>query len=199
MFKHKFLGVLLGVFALVLVPTIALAQVPSMDTIETVYEDLSESVDYAGGYDDDWDWDDSDDMFDSLDSYDTYDIEDEAMLGMISGFIGLIGFVILLPVWLAIYIYTALAYSTIAKKLKVENSWFAWVPILNVVLMFQIAGMSGWFILLTLIPIVNIVVIVIAAMNTCEKRGLEKLLGLLMLVPIANFILLGMLAWKKDK
>ncbi|MCD4756387.1 DUF5684 domain-containing protein [bacterium] len=193
MFKKNFLGVLLGIFALVLIPTAALAQtLPSVDDAAAIYEDVTtDSLD-------DWDWDDTYDSLDDLDDYDTYEIGDEAMLGAISAFIGLVGLIVLLPIALVVYVYTALAYSTIAKKLDVANGWFAWVPILNVVLMFQVAGMSGWFILLTLIPIVNIVVMVWAMMKTCERRGMEQLLGLLMLIPIANFVLLGVLAWKKD-
>ena len=37
------------------------------------------------------------------------------------------------------YVYMAFALQTIANKTKTENAWFAWIPILNVVLMLNIA------------------------------------------------------------
>jgi hypothetical protein len=87
----------------------------------------------------------------------------------------------------------------IAKRLNHPNPWYAWVPILNAVQHFQLGDMSGWFVFLWLIPPAGLVVHIIALMNICEKRGLDKLLALLYLVPIANFILLGILAWKEDE
>ncbi len=40
-----------------------------------------------------------------------------------------------LIIWLAIYAYFAFSLMTIANKTGTENSWYAWIPILNVVLM----------------------------------------------------------------
>ncbi|MFA6754848.1 MAG: hypothetical protein WCR68_03415, partial [Candidatus Dojkabacteria bacterium] len=64
---------------------------------------------------------------------------------------------------------------------------------------FQLAQMSGWYALLMLIPVANIIVYIMALMKICERRGMDKLLALLTLIPIANLILLGILAWKKDE
>lgn len=192
MFKKKFLGVLLGVFALTIIPSVALAQTISTPTLEdagSLFEKVSDGWNSYG--------DSTKDGF-------NYSFDLGELGGIVSAFAAIIPIlstillVVVLPIGLITYIYTALAYSSIAKKLNVENAWFAWIPILSTILSFQIAGMSGWNILLMFIPIVNVVVIVLALMKTCERRGMNKLLGLLALIPGVFFILLGVLAWKKD-
>ncbi len=102
---------------------------------------------------------------------------------------------------LGMYIYMALALMKTAQKLGAENAWYAWIPILNAILLFKLGEQNPWLILLTLIPGLGALIVgilaIIATMKICEKRGYDKLLGLLMLVPIANLILWGMLAWGK--
>jgi hypothetical protein len=160
------------------------------------YEDTSIDWDY--------DWDDWDDLeeYDSTDLFRSLDPEEAvglaALATIFSGF-AIVGVIIGACIGIAMYIYTALAYMNIAKKLNSPNAWFAWVPILNIVLHFQLAQMSGWYALLMLIPIANIVVYIMAMMKICERRGMEKLLALLTLIPIGNLVLLGVLAWKKDE
>jgi hypothetical protein len=56
--------------------------------------------------------------------------------------------VILIILFIAIYIYSSWALMTIAKKAKAKNPWLAWVPIGNLVLTADIAGMHWWPILL---------------------------------------------------
>jgi hypothetical protein len=101
------------------------------------------------------------------------------------------------------YIFTSLALMTIAKRLNYENGWFAWIPILNIVLMLKMGDMNPWLVLLMLIPglggLAIAIITIIALMNICEKRGYDKLLGLLSIIPIANLVLIAMLAWGKKK
>ena len=95
----------------------------------------------------------------------------------------------------------ALTLMKTAQKLGAENAWYAWIPILNIVLLFKLGEQNPWLILLMLIPGIGALIVgilaIIGTMKICEKRGYDKLLGLLMLVPIANLILWGMLAWGK--
>ena len=56
---------------------------------------------------------------------------------------------------IAVYVYFALALQTIAKKTNTENAWWGWVPILQIILMLNIAKKPIWWIILLLIPIVN--------------------------------------------
>jgi hypothetical protein len=185
MFKNKFLGILLALGTIVILPTVAVAQTTEDDLL---YEDTSLDWEY------DWDYDDS---------YD-YDFDSGAAVASAGALAAVMG-VILIPalvIGLAVYVYTSLAYMEIAKKLNHPNPWFAWVPILNFVLILQLADMSPWLILLALIPGVNgiamLILSVMTMMKICEKRGMDKNLGFLMLVPVANLVLPGILAWKKE-
>jgi len=45
---------------------------------------------------------------------------------------------------IAIYAYSAFCIQTISNKTGTENSWFAWVPILNIYLLLKVAQKPGW-------------------------------------------------------
>ena len=101
---------------------------------------------------------------------------------------------------LAFYAYFALAISTIAKKTNTPNGWMAWVPILNAVLILNIAGKPVWWIVLALVPFVNIIffiLMIIAWMAIAEKRGKPTWWGILMIVPFVGLIVPGVLAWSE--
>ena len=95
----------------------------------------------------------------------------------------------------AIYAYFALAISTIARKTNTPNTWYAWIPILNMVLLLNVAKKPSWWVLLFFVPFVNIVIMVITWMEVAKARGRPDWMGILIIVPIANFILPGILAW----
>jgi hypothetical protein len=95
----------------------------------------------------------------------------------------------------ALYVYMALALSTIAKKTNTENPWLAWIPIVNFVLMLNIAKKPIWWIILCFIPLVNIVIMIIVWMAIAEARGKPNWWGILMIVPFVNLIVPGYLAW----
>jgi len=213
MFK-KILVVVLGVTAFLVVPSVALAQeTPTVDDIQIMMEELEDSMsevaddisttdlDEDDMGDLDWEYEWSWDMSDYDNEYIT-DVSEfgaaATVLGMVASIFSLVGVVFIAPIGLIMYIYTSAAYMSLAKRLGLENTWFAWIPILRCIQRFQIAGMSGWFTLLMFIPLVNTVLAIIALMKTCERRGMNKALGLLGLVPIAKHVLIGILAWKKD-
>lgn len=97
--------------------------------------------------------------------------------------------------FVAVYVYMALALQTIADKTKTENSWLAWIPIANLILLLNIAKKPVWWIVLFLVPVVNIVIAIMVWMAAAEARGKPSWWGVLMIVPIANLIMPGMLAW----
>ena len=51
----------------------------------------------------------------------------------------------------ALYVWIALALSAVFRK-SGEEAWKAWVPILNAVVLLQLGGLSGWLLLLGLVP-----------------------------------------------
>jgi hypothetical protein len=95
----------------------------------------------------------------------------------------------------ALYVYMALALSTIAKKTKTENPWLAWIPIANIVLMLNIAKKPIWWIILCFVPLVNIVILIMVWMAIAEARGKPNWWGILMIVPVVGLIVPGYLAW----
>ena len=95
---------------------------------------------------------------------------------------------------LVLYVYHALALQTIATKTNTENPWFAWIPILNIILMLNIAKKPIWWILLFLIPLANIVIAIIVWMGIAEARNKPNWWGILLIVPVVNLIVPAYLA-----
>jgi len=120
--------------------------------------------------------------------------EDEMAGVAAAGAIGVM-MIVFFVIFAAIYVYFALAFSTIAKKTNTPNPWWAWVPILNVLLMINIAKKPMWWIILFFVPIVSIVVAIIVMMGVAEARGKPNWWGILMIVPVVNIIVPGYLAW----
>jgi len=101
----------------------------------------------------------------------------------------------ILVICAAIYVYMALALSTIATKTHTENPWLASIPIANIVLMLNVAKKPIWWIVLFFIPIVSIVMGIIVWMSIAEARGKPNWWGILLIVPIVGIIVPGYLAW----
>ena len=95
----------------------------------------------------------------------------------------------------AFYVYFALALQTIAKKTNTENAWWAWVPILQIVLMLNVAKKPVWWIILFFIPLVGIVFSIIVFMAVAEAVGKPSWWGILLIVPVIGLIVPGYLAW----
>ena len=110
---------------------------------------------------------------------------------LLSGLFG--GFMLI--IWLAVYVYYALAFTAIANKTGTENAWMAWVPILNLWLMVQVAQKEAWWIILFFIPLLNIVASIVVTMAIAERLGKPSWWGILTVVPVVNVIVPGYLAW----
>ena len=124
----------------------------------------------------------------------------------LSGLAGLFAafFLIFLVAVLVIYIYTSIALMTIANKTGTRNAWLAWIPIANFYLVTQIAGVSGlWTLALlgVLIPLVGPLFVAGVGIwlfwRVAEKRRFPGWVSLLLLIPIVNLVVLGVIAWGK--
>jgi hypothetical protein len=98
---------------------------------------------------------------------------------------------------IALYVYMGYSLMTIANKTKTPNNWFAWIPILNVFLMIKIAGKSYWWILLFFVPLANIIALIMLWMEIAKRCNKPAWVGVLMIVPFANFVVPGYLAFSK--
>ena len=120
--------------------------------------------------------------------------DDDMATAAAAGAVGVM-LIVFFVVFAAIYIYFALAFSTIAKKTNTPNAWWAWVPILNILLLLNVAKKPVWWIILFLVPIVSLVIGIIVMMAVAEARGKPNWWGILIIVPFVGIIVPGYLAW----
>ena len=85
---------------------------------------------------------------------------------------------------IALYIYGGTTLQGVAKRANISNSWKAWVPILNVWLMIEVAHVASWWMILFFIPIVNIAALIMVAMRMAVVIGKPAWLGALMMIPL---------------
>lgn len=95
-------------------------------------------------------------------------------------------------VWCAVVVFYLAAMWKVFTKAG-QPGWAAIIPIYNAIVLLQIAGKPIWWILLFLIPVVNIVVAVMMwhAVSTNFGKGVGFTLGLIFL----GFIFIPILAW----
>ena len=125
--------------------------------------------------------------------------------GVIGGSLLALGFVAIVIIALAMYVYYAIAWMTIGQKQKYKYPWIAWIPIANISMILQMGGFHWAWIFLGLIPILGWialgVLIIIANWKIFEKEKYPGWLSLSMIIPhiggILYMIILGFVAWKK--
>jgi hypothetical protein len=114
------------------------------------------------------------------------------MGGLFAGFA-----LVFLGLGLAIYFFVAFCLYRIALRLHVPYPWTAWIPIVNIWTLVASAGKPVWWLILCIIPIINIFVFIYLYMCVTENLGKNKWLGLLMVVPLVNLGYLGWLAFSQ--
>lgn len=100
------------------------------------------------------------------------------------------------------YILSALIYQSIYRKAGHSDPWLAWIPIANMVPLFQLGGISAWWLLLLLVPFVNWIVPILAIIclwRVFKIAGYNGALSLLTLLPIVGTIMLMFVAWEKPE
>jgi hypothetical protein len=132
----------------------------------------------------------------------------------------------LLAIAVVVYIFFAYCLQRIAFKSRVSNTWRAYVPYLSEFLLYDVAGISYTWFLLSVIPLIttilayiggtdgvkllvvispflkiisfaNLALAVYIWMRISERLGKSMWLGFLMIVPIANIILPVYLAFSE--
>jgi len=115
-----------------------------------------------------------------------------AAAGLMAGMFG-----VMCVIYLLVYLYISLCIFKIAKKCGVENAWLAWIPIIQVVPLLQAAGKPVWWILLMLIPLVNIIIAIMVWMAVAERRGKPSWIGILIIVPVVGLFIPAYLAFSE--
>jgi len=123
---------------------------------------------------------------------------DTSLLPAMAG--AFLAFIVLIII--AVYVYTSLALMTIAKKTKTENAWLAWIPLVNLYLMVQIAKVPTWTILailLLIIPMIGTILFLAVYIwwwwKIAEARKKPGWISLLLIIPLVNLIVMGVIAW----
>ena len=126
---------------------------------------------------------------------------------------GIIGFIVALTIFVAIlfalviYAYFAIAWYTIAQKMKYKKAWLAWIPFANLAMILQLGGFHWALIFLILIPVVGwialFILLIIAKWRIFETRKYPGWFSLSLVIPQAGFVLyliaIGFVAWKDRK
>jgi len=94
-----------------------------------------------------------------------------------------------------VYLYFALALQVIARKTGAEHGWWAWIPILQILLSLKVARKPTWWIIPCLVPYLNFVMLILVWMGIAEARKKPSWWGILLIVPVLNLVVPGYLAW----
>ena len=111
----------------------------------------------------------------------------DAKDGIIAG-MGIVGFLF----WMAIIVVIIVAWWKVFEKAG-KPGWAAIIPIYNVIVILEIVGKPIWWLVLLLIPFVNIVILIIVYHELSKSFGKDALftIGLILLgiifVPILGF------------
>ena len=97
------------------------------------------------------------------------------------------------------YLYFAFCLFKIAKKTNTGNAWFAWLPILDFLLMIRIAKKPDWWIVLLFLPIINILTGILLWMGISKALGKSQWLGIFMIITPINLIIPAYLAFSNSK
>lgn len=104
-----------------------------------------------------------------------------------------VGLALIFLLSIGLYVYVALAWSAIAKKLKSKHYWLAWIPIANISLLLSLGGFHWAWVFLILIPIFGwlalFVLTIIATWKIFEKMKYPGWLSLAILIPRVGFII----------
>jgi hypothetical protein len=88
---------------------------------------------------------------------------------------------------IGLYAFFAYTLQLTAKKLGMENTWMAWVPVANLYLMVLMSEKPMWWLVMFFLPFANLIAFIVIWMAIAEKRGKPNWWGLLMLVPLVQF------------
>lgn len=114
-------------------------------------------------------------------------MEGDAMGGAAAGGIG----GVFMLVWLAIFVLMLVSVWKVFTKAG-QPGWASLIPIYNAYIFLKIAGKPGWWLILLLIPVVNLVIMILAlaALSSAFGKGGGFTVGLLFL-PIVFYPILA--------
>ena len=128
--------------------------------------------------------------------------------GLVGGLLATLGIIAFFLI-IAVYVYFALAWQTIAKKKKHKYPWLAWIPFANIAMILQLGGFHWALVFLILVPFLGMIAIgILVIISTWKIFASLKYPGWLSLAPLLDMIvagigtltylvIIGIVAWKK--
>ncbi len=112
-----------------------------------------------------------------------------------------------LSIIIVVYVYHAIAWYTIARKMKYQNPFLAWIPFASTAMRLQMGGFHWALAFLYLIPILGwlaiFVLLTISHWRIFEKRKYPGWFSLSWIIPrvggVLYLIVIGLVAWKDRK
>lgn len=95
--------------------------------------------------------------------------------------------------YIVLYLIAVIPMYFVFKKAGSDMAWGAFIPIFNYYVLLKIVGRPGWWLILYLIPIVNIIVWIVVMFDLSKSfgHGAGFTIGLIFLL----WIFLAILAW----
>ncbi len=129
----------------------------------------------------------------------------------------IVGITVATIVTLIAYVYMAVCLMLIAQKTDTRYPWLAWIPIANVFLMCMVAKKPWWWALVMVVAysivagfyygnigwlaslfyIVGLVFTIIVWIAICQARSRPGWWVILILIPLVNIVIIGVLAFSK--
>jgi hypothetical protein len=91
-----------------------------------------------------------------------------------------------LAIALLLYLFQCYCLMLICRKAGHPPGILVWLPVAQVFPMLRAAGMSGWWFLALLVPVLNLVASALWCFNIAKARGKSVWMGVLLLLPITS-------------
>ncbi|HEX7879931.1 MAG TPA: DUF5684 domain-containing protein [Candidatus Eisenbacteria bacterium] len=108
--------------------------------------------------------------------------------------LGLVGFMMgmgMMMVWCVLLLIVIAAMWVVFQKAG-RPGWHSIIPFLNIYDLVQIAGRPGWWMLLLLVPFLNIIVAIIVSIDLARRFGKGTGFGILLaLLPFIGYSILA--------
>jgi hypothetical protein len=89
---------------------------------------------------------------------------------------------------LLVHLFLSFCSKSICTKAGSQPGFLIWLPLFQIIPLLRAAGMSGWWFILCLIPVLNILPGVIWAVKIVHARSMNALVTVMLLVPGLNII-----------